>query len=534
MQRSVKQLIVGTLWSISMGLVACSSGDIQQDAKRPNIIFIMSDDHAYQAISAYGYPIGKVAPTPNIDRLANEGIRFENSFVTNSICGPSRAVMLTGKHSHLNGYLHNSGGKGFDGSQPTLPKYLQQAGYQTALVGKWHLGTTPTGFDHWDILIDQGEYYNPDFVKNGDTTLIEGYATDLITSKALDWLKNDRDNETPFCLILQHKAPHRNWMPPIRHINTYDSVQFPVPETYFDGYEGRQAAGEQEMNIYRDMYEGHDLKMTVAKGSDSLRYNRWPHLFDRMTAEQKEQWNNAYRPKNDDFHDQNLSGKAEALWKLQRYLSDYMGTIAAVDEGIGEVLDYLKAAGLEENTIVVYTSDQGFYLGEHGWFDKRFMYEESFKTPLLIRYPEKIKPGSVSTELVQNLDFAPTFLHYAEVPIPEDMQGESLHPILENESVDDWRTALYYHYYEYPAFHMVKRHYGIRTPQHKLIHFYNDIDAWEFYDLEKDPHETRNLIDDPNYASLVDSLKSELHNLEDYYKVPPASEWKDMPLRGAR
>lgn len=500
--------------------------------EKPNILFIMSDDHAWQAIGAYNHPVSQIAPTPNIDRIANEGMVFTQTFCSNSICGPSRATIITGKHSHINGFTHN--GKKFDGSQQTLPKLLQKAGYETAIVGKWHLAGEPTGFDYWNIINDQGSYYNPDFVTPGDTVRHIGYATDLITDFSLEWLKNNRNKEKPFFMMLHHKAPHRNWMPSPRNLNKYDSVKFPVPETYFDNYEGRQAAAEQEMNIYQHMYEGHDLKMSIAKGSDSLRYNRWPGEFTRMTPEQDSIWKAAYRPKNDAFYDANLDEKGEALWKFQRYMQDYMACIASVDEGVGQVLDYLKEAGLDKNTIVVYTSDQGFYLGEHGWFDKRFMYEESFRMPFLIRYPGVIEAGTVSDALTQNIDFAETFLDFAGVPIPNDMQGMSMKPIMVSGTPDDWRTALYYHYYEYPAFHMVKRHYGIRTDRYKLIHFYNDIDTWELFDLEKDPNEMNNLIDDPGYDQIEEQLRKQLDELMVKYKEPPISEWKDEVIRAGR
>jgi len=498
---------------------------IDETTKQPNILFIMSDDHAWQAISAYGHAIGQKAPTPNIDRLAKSGVMFTNNFCANSICGPSRASVLTGKLSHMNGFTHN--GKMFDGSQPSFPQMLQKAGYETAIIGKWHLSGRPTGFDYWNILEDQGSYYNPDFITLDDTVRQQGYATDLITKYSLKWLKNRKEKNKPFCMMMHHKAPHRNWMPALRHLNKYDNAKFPVPETYFDDYKGRQAAAEQEMNIYQHMYEGHDLKMSVSKGSDSLRYNRWPGEFTRLTPEQDKQWKAAYRPKNDAFHDANLDERGVALWKFQRYMQDYMACIASVDESVGEVLDYLKANGLDKNTIVVYTSDQGFYLGEHGWFDKRFMYEESFRMPLLISYPDKLPAGKVVDALTQNIDFAETFLDYARVKVPEDMQGVSLRPVLEGEKPANWRTSLYYHYYEYPGFHMAKRHYGIRTERYKLIHFYNNIDVFELFDLQEDPCEMNNLIDDPAYDEIENQLRIQLGELMKNYKVPAYEDWKD-------
>ncbi len=509
---------------LAISLISCKNNseekelDKDQKKKRPNIVFIMTDDHAAQAISAYGHPVSKLAPTPNIDRIANNGVKFNNNFCTNSICGPSRAVILTGKHSHLNGFRMN--GETFDGSQPTLPKYLKEAGYQTALFGKWHLHGSPQGFDDWNILVDQGNYYNPDFIKNKDTTRIEGYSTDIITEMGLDWLKNNREKEKPFMLMVQHKAPHRNWMPALRHINKYDSIEFPLPKSYFADHKGQVAAQEQLQTIYKDMYEGHDLKMTVAKGSDSLRHNPWKTDFQRMTKAQREAWNKAYRPKNDAFHDANLSGKELDKWKGQRYLRDYLATVAAVDEGVGKILDYLEESGLAENTLIVYTTDQGFYLGEKGFFDKRFMYEESLAMPMLMQYPGVIEAGSEIDALTQNLDFAPTFLDFANAEIPEEMQGRSLRSLMNNSiSDEDFRNAIYYHYYDFPAFHMVKRHYGIRTDRFKLMHFYDDIDIWEMYDLQKDPREMNNIYNHPDYAEVRKELHSSLDSLQQKYNV---------------
>lgn len=501
---------------------------------RPNIIYIMADDHAAQAISAFGHPISKLAPTPNIDRIANEGAIFRNNFCTNSICGPSRAVILTGKHSHVNGFRMN--GNRFDGNQPTFPKMLQNAGYRTAIIGKWHLHGTPQGFDHWNILTDQGNYYNPDFIsinpatKVIDTTRIEGYATDIITADAISYLEKIKDDEAPFLLMVQHKAPHRNWMPAPRHLNKYDSIKFPIPDTYITDHAGSIASKEQYMTIYRDMYEGHDLKMTVAKGSNTLAHNPWKTDFERMTPSQRETWDRAYGPKNDAMHDAQFNEKEMALWKAQRYLQDYLATIAAVDEGVGDILDYLKDNGLEENTIVIYTTDQGFYLGEKGWFDKRFMYEESLAMPLVMKYPAVIKPGTEITALTQNLDFAETFLDFAGMEIPKDMQGKSLKPLLTKQiKNDNFREAIYYHYYDFPAFHMVKKMYGVRTDRYKLIHVYDDVDQWELYDLQKDPQEIQNLINDPSYDSIKSQLHQKLDLLQKQYKVTAKEFEKASP-----
>ncbi|MBD0403900.1 sulfatase [Flammeovirga sp. EKP202] len=518
------------LYLISLLLLITTTAFSQEKDQRPNIIYIMSDDHALQAISAYGHEISKVAPTPNIDRIAKEGIQFNQSFVTNSLCGPSRATMLTGKYSHKNGFRHNS--DTFDASQNTWVKELNNVGYATAIIGKWHLKSTPEGFDHWNILNDQGEYYNPDFISGGDTTMVEGYTTDLITDYSLEWLEEQKDKNEPFALLIHHKAPHRNWMPPLRYANEFDNVEFPVPDTYFDDYEGRVAASTQEMNVYRDMQEGHDLKMSVEEGSDEWRKDIWPHLFARLTPEQKEGWHKAYRAKNDKMHQANYSEKDLALWKYQRYLQDYCGTVKAVDENIGRVLDYLDENGLAENTIIVYTSDQGFYLGEHGWFDKRFMYEESFKTPLVMRYPKEIKGGKEAEAFVQNIDYGPTFLDFAGVEVPEDMQGTSMREITKKgKTPKDWRESVYYHYYEYPGFHKVKRQYGVRTQDYKLIHFYFDNDDYEFYDLKKDPQEMNNVINDPAYAKQISELKVELARLMKEADEPDFEEWKDTNYR---
>ncbi|MEO9478616.1 MAG: sulfatase [Maribacter dokdonensis] len=512
---------LGILTLIGLLTIACNTkiNTSKKTVEKPNIVFIMADDHAIQAISAYGHPISKLANTPNIDRIAENGAIFQNSFVTNSICGPSRAVILTGKHSHINGFRQN--GDHFNGSQPTLPKMLQQSGYNTAVFGKWHLHGYPEGFDHWKIIVDQGNYYNPDFIEHGDTTRIEGYATDIITNDALQWLQQDRTDSLPFFLMVQHKAPHRNWMPALRHANLYDSIQFPLPDSYFPDFNKQWASKEQLQTIYNDMYEGHDLKMTQSFGSTQLLNNPWTTDFDRMTLKQRDAWDAAYLDKNNDFHKAHLTGKDLAIWKGQRYLQDYMATIAAVDEGVGKILDYLEESGLDKNTLVVYTSDQGFWMGENGWFDKRFMYEESFKTPLLMQLPGTIRPGTKINAMVQNLDFAPTFLELNGFSnLSKDMQGESFFGLLNGTlNEDDYRDVVYYHYYDYPAFHMVKKHYGIRTKRYKLIHFYDDIDAWELYDLEKDPNEKMNLIMNTDYAQVLHRMRVKLDSVQTHYKV---------------
>ncbi|WP_374408832.1 sulfatase/phosphatase domain-containing protein [Pelagerythrobacter sp.] len=490
----------------------------QQAQRPPNIVFIMSDDHAYQAISAYGGEIGRMAPTPNIDRLAANGAIFTNSYVTNSLCGPSRATMLTGQFSHLHGFTRN--GQRYDNGTWNWVRELGEAGYDTALFGKWHLNYSPegAGIGAWKVLDDQGKYYNPDIISPDGREVVEGYATDLVTDYSLDWLKNGRDAEKPFALLIHHKAPHRNFMPAIRHLQTYLGTEFPVPTNYFDHYDGRPAAEAQEMNIYEDMYEGHDLHMTEAEGSPALRYDRWPDDFGRMTPEQRAAWDAKMQASNDELNEAGLTGRELALWKYQRYMSQYLGTVAAVDDGVGRVLDWLEANGLDDNTIVVYTSDQGFYLGEHGWFDKRFMYEESLRTPLVMQYPGHIAPGTRVEAPVQNVDYAPTFLDYAGLPPRTAIQGRSLREVADGQPPADWREDIYYHYYEYPGFHSVRAHYGVRTDRYKLIRFYGDINQWEFYDLATDPQEMHNRIDDPKVQPLVAELKTKLEALRTQYR----------------
>lgn len=465
--------------------------------KRPNILFIMSDDHGYQAISAYG---SKVNKTPNLDRIAKAGMRFDRCFVTNSICGPSRAVILTGKYSHLNGFVRN--GNTFNGEQQTVAKLLRSAGYQTAVVGKWHLRSEPTGFDYWEVLIGQGPYYNPPMKTAQGVVQHTGYTTDIITDLALDWLQNKRDDDKPFFLVYQHKAPHRNWQPSPKYINKYDGETIAEPETLFDNYEGRgTAAKTQEMTIARHL-NPNDLKLVPPRN---------------LTPEQKKVWDAAYEPKNREYLQAELEGKDLIRWKYQRYVKDYLRCIDSVDENVGRVLDYLDESGLAENTVVFYTSDQGWYLGEHGWFDKRWMYEESFRTPLMIRWPGVVKPGSVTTDMAMNLDFAETFLEIAGADVPQDMQGSSLVPVLKQETPETWRDAVYYHYYEYPGAHAVRKHLGVRTDRYKLIHFYT-LDEWELYDLEKDPNELTSVYADPAYAEIVAMMKVRLEELKKQYK----------------
>ncbi|MGM0621874.1 MAG: sulfatase family protein [Bacteroidota bacterium] len=490
-------------------IVLTSCKQSEKPVEQPNILFIMTDDHSFQTLSAYS---DKLIKTPNLDRIADEGVVFTNSFVGNSICAPSRATLLTGKHTHVNGQINNR--VTFDGSQVTFPKLLQKAGYQTAMIGKWHLKSDPTGFDYWNILPGQGEYYNPDFIEMGEKNQVEGYCTTLTTDFALDWL-DGRDSEKPFCLLLHHKAPHRTWQPDTIHFDEFRGKTYPVPDNFFDDYEGRKAAAEQKLSIREnDMDIRYDLKM-----QDEQIESRFPGMDHtaRMNEKQKKAWEAHYNPIKKDFLERNLQGKELDIWKYQRYMQDYLACIRSVDENVGRVLDYLKEKGLDENTLVVYTSDQGFYMGEHGWFDKRFMYEESLRTPLLMRLPRGYTAKGEVTEMVQNIDYAPTFLDFAGVAIPSEIQGESMKPLLAEEKNVEWRDGIYYHYYEFPNEHMVKRHYGIRTGRYKLIHFYNDIDEWELYDLATDPDEMNNLIDSQEHAALIDSLKTELARLQEKY-----------------
>ena len=511
---------------VAIALTSCQNQtgrSEKKDVKRPNILFIMSDDHAYQAISTYS---DKLTQTPGIDRIASEGMLFTNACVTNSISAPSRAVILTGKHSHLNGKIDNR--FPFDTTQITFPQILHDEGYQTAMFGKLHFGNNPKGFDQFKILPGQGTYYNPDFItKNDGRIRVEGYTTDIITDMTLKWMEEERDKERPFFLAYLHKAPHREWLPAERHFKEFTKKTFKEPETLFDNYKGRgTAAKSAEMNLLTHMNWAGDSKIypevmdelgiPETAGWDKGAFKR---EVGRTNSEQRAAWDAVYGPINEEFIRNYPGMNKEDLmrWRYQRYMQDYLGCIAAVDEGVSKVLDYLEENGLAENTIVVYTSDQGFYLGEHGWFDKRFIYNESFKTPLIVRWPKVISPGSINTQMVQNLDFAQTFLEAAGIKAPEDMQGESLIPLFKGKT-KNFREAVYYHYYEYPAVHMVKRHYGIVTEDYKLVHFYFDIDEWELYDRKNDINEMNNVYNEPAYSDVVKDLKEKLAGLRIKYK----------------
>ncbi|MCY3024551.1 MAG: sulfatase [Planctomycetota bacterium] len=463
-------------------------------ARRPNILYIMSDDHAAHAISAYGSVINK---TPNIDRLATQGMRFNHCYVTNSICTPSRAAIITGKYSHINGVpVFNR----FDGSQPTLAKYLQAAGYHTGMIGKWHLGSDPTGFDYWNILPGQGVYHDPGFIEMGQRNKHTGYVTDLIADFSIEFIKN-RPKDKPFFLMCHNKAPHRPWDPDDKHAKMYDDVELPEPATFNDDYATRcPAATEATMTIDRHLTR-RDLKYSPP-GEDKGPARKGGGIVDlTMTVTGK------------DGKEVKLTGEALKKWKYQKYIKDYLRCIASVDDNVGRLLDYLDKEGLAENTMVIYTSDQGFFLGDHTWFDKRFMYEESLKMPFLVRYPPLIKSGSTSDGMILNVDFAPTLLDLAGEKVPADMQGRSFLPLLKGETPKDWRTSMYYRYYHYPQDHRVQPHYGVRTLTHKLIYF-NKLDQWELYDLEKDPHELKNVYGDPANADLVKQLKEEMYRLK--------------------
>ena len=505
LSRTVLHLAVGFL-GLAMPLGHAAT-------KQPNLVFIFSDDHAYSTISAYG-DSRKLNLTPNLDRLAKEGMIFHRAMVPNSICGPSRACVLTGKYSHRNGFYDNNRGR-FDGSQQTMPKLLQAAGYQTAVIGKWHLVTDPTGFDYWNILPGQGIYYNPPMLRMGAKVKHEGYVTDIITDDSLNWLKQ-RDKSKPFLLMCQHKAPHREWSPNLKNLGWNGDRKFAEPETLFDDYSGRgKAEHEQDMTI-ANTFTDLDAKFRPPPG---------------ISEAQLKIWNAYYEPRNEEFRKANPQGKDLVRWRYQRYMHDYLGTVKSVDESVGRLLKYLDDEGLAENTIVVYSSDQGFYLGEHGWFDKRWIFEESLRTPLLIRWPGKTKPGSVNKDIVSNIDFASTFLEAAGQPVPGDIQGRSLVPILQGRTPTDWRKSFYYHYYEYPGVHKVRRHYGVVTDRYKLVHFYySDVDYWELFDLRKDPHELLSVYGQPEYAATQKELHTELKRLRTELKVPVQDPPESLPL----
>jgi arylsulfatase A-like enzyme len=454
-------MLLPALLLMSAGLLAA------EGEKRPNILFIMADDHAAHAISAYGSTINQ---TPQLDRLAGQGMRFDRMFAVNSICTPSRATVLTGKYSHINGVpVFNR----FDGSQPTVAKYLQAAGYYTGIIGKWHLESDPTGFDKWTILPGQGDYFNPTFLEAGGKRVIQGYVTDITTDLSIDFLKN-RPQDKPFFLMCHHKAPHRNWQPDAKHKAMFAGKVIPEPATLRDDGVGRSDAIRECKQKVLENLNPNDTKGAPPAG---------------------------------------MSGDELLKWKYQRYMQDYLACVQSVDDNIGRLLDYLDEAGLTANTLVIYTSDQGFFLGDHGLYDKRFMYEESIRMPFLVRWPAVIKPGSVQSAMGINPDFAPTFMEAAGLPVPADMQGRSLMPLFKGKVPDDWRGSWYYRYYHDPGDHNTRAHYGVRTTTHKLIYFWKK-DQWEMYDLIADPGEMHNLYSDPAQAETVAKLKAELYRLK--------------------
>ena len=497
-----------TSFALLMGLFLTEANA----ADRPNIVFIFTDDHCQQALSAYD---SDRIVTPNMDRIASEGMKFDRCYVTNSICGPSRAVIQTGKYSHLNGFIRN--GNQFNGDQQTFPKLLQKAGYQTAVIGKWHLGTTPQGYDYYDVLKGQGPYYNPPMITEGEdgkpvTRKHTGYTTEIITEKTLEWLKESRDPDKPFMVMYQHKAPHRNWMPAPKYLNWLDDVTIKEPETLWDTYSGRTRSAARQTMTIKSHLNDRDLKLSGNTGG--------------LTEEQKRLWDAAYGPKNEAYLKARpaMSEKEIVKWKYQRYVKDYLRCVKSVDDGIGEVLDYLDEAGLADNTVVIYSSDQGWYLGEHGWFDKRWMYEESLKTPLLVRWPGVTAPGEINKHIVSNLDFAETFLDIAGVDIPGDMQGRSLVPLFNGQSPQDWRKVFYYHYYENPGAHNVARHYGVTDGRHKLIRFYalegEKLDDWELFDLRKDGNEMQSVYGHEDYVNVQKRLTNQLEKAREQFGVP--------------
>lgn len=550
---------------LSFAALSCIAATAQAQQKaaaatqRPNIVYIMCDDHAFQCISAYGSSISKLAPTPNIDRIAERGMRFDRAFVENSLSTPSRACLMTGLYSNQNGQRQL--GEGIDTTRTFFTEQLQQAGYQTAVVGKWHMGCDPKGFDYYHIYNDQGQYYNPQYRgtdTDGKYIVEEGYSTDLTTDHALSFIEH-RDTNKPFCLLLHHKAPHRNWLANTKYFGMYDNVTFPMPETFYDDYETRgSAVRTQKMSVTKDMRWEQDFK--VPEMLDTANADSWDSYLslmnevNRMNPEQRIAWGKYYFPRNRRLLEARLTGKELDEWKYQNYIRDYMSVIKSVDESVGRVLDYLDSHGLTDNTIIVYTSDQGFYMGEHGWFDKRFMYEESLRTPLLIAYPGHIQPGTVCNKLVQNIDYAPTFLDLAGISKPKELPGRSLTPIFKaGDKVKGWRNSIYYHYYDYPTYHMVRKHDGVRTDRYKLIHFYGagGLDAVkenkyqrqpgtrehgcmtyltslgyfepkdsavnynELYDLQADPYELNNLYGKPGYEKITKQLQKQL---DDYRK----------------
>ena len=499
-----------SLLLLAIGFFACQSTEesqvttVSNPAERPNVIYIMADDLTTQAISAYGDIYKDIAPTPNMDRLAREGMLFQNVLCTNAICGPSRAAILTGDYSHVNGYYKNESGGQFDTTKWTFPQEFQRNGYQTALFGKWHLGTDPVGFDEYKFHAaagQQGHYWDPVYNHNGKRVKEEGYATNLSTDFAMNWLENERATDAPFLMLLQFKAPHRPWEPDRQYEDLWEDIEMPYPATFNDDYAGRElTAGDTEMTM--EHFSRRDMKLERPAGLKGRDRIKWDF----------------YGTKNEEIvQPEGMTDEEGRKWRYQTYIKDYLACVKSVDDNLGRVLDYLDANGLTENTLVVLTSDQGFYLGDHGFFDKRFIYEESLRMPFLVRYPKMVKAGSENTELIANIDFAPTLLAAAGIRTEQPMHGRSFLPSLAGRELKKWRDGVYYHYYEFPFWHHVQPHYGIRTERYTLAHFYYNIDQWELYDLKTDPDQMVNQIDNPEYAEVIETLKKELKALQVEY-----------------
>ena len=501
--------------TLSLLILSALSSALALAADRPNIVVIFTDDHAQHAISAYG---SKINRTPNIDRLAADGMRFNQSFVGNAICGPSRATLLTGLHSHANGQTSNRAR--FRDELPTFAKTLQANGYDTAMIGKWHINSKPNGFDHY--AIKRGGYYNSNFETETGTESSTGYVTDVITQRSLDWIESRPEPDNPFMVWISHSAVHRIWAPALRHLDRYTDQDIPEPATLFDTYTGKNpGASTAQMTIARDLFPAYDLMLPVT--GQGILDGAAQRMLNTFTPAQRKQWDAAFVPRNQAFADANLSGDALTKWNYQRYMKNYLRCVDGLDESVGTIRSFLKEKGLADNTIVVYTSDQGFFLGEHGWYDKRWMYEEAFRTPLIISWPGITKAASTSDALVQNIDLAPTFIEMAGIQSHANMHGKSLVPLLQDKQPNDWRDALYYHYQmiepEGRTSHLVARHYGIRTQHHKLIYFY-DFDQWELYDLISDPQEILNQYDNPHYQPIITDLKQALTQLRQTYADP--------------
>ncbi len=505
----MKNIKLLPLFGCSLVPMVASAKDAPKNPERPNILFILSDDHSREAISAYGGRNAELAPTPNIDQIAQDGVIFNNMMVTNSISGPSRACLITGKYSTSNGFYQNEGGIVFDNTQQQYQILLQESGYTTALFGKWHLFTTPMGFDRYMIHANpgqQGTYWDPIYEIDGVKETKKGYCTNITTDAAIEWIAQERDQDKPFCVMLHYKAPHRPWEPDTVYQELFNDVDFPLPETFWDDYSTREETLGVNMATIDQHISRNDVKMPIPPGFDAKHAAEW--ILYGGTGD-GQYWT----------PDPQMTDEEVAIWKFQQYLKDYLRCVRSVDDGVGKVIDYLKESGQYENTIIIYMGDQGFYLGEHGLYDKRWMYEESLQMACLVHVPDALKKGFEIDNLAINADIAPTILDYAGVKIPKDMQGESLRPLLEQQKNADkkWRKSMYYQYFEYPKWHRVQPHYGVRTDRYKLIHYYYNIDTWEFFDLESDPNELTNQYNNAEYADIIEDLKKELTSLQEQY-----------------